>query len=96
MEILLRGKGLWRFVDGTKAKPSEDFVREMETFSRKSDIAIAYILMTIDQACKASVIRLRYPRDVWNTLMKSYQIVSKASIDANLSALQYGVFGICH
>ena len=83
MEILLRGKGLWQFVCEPDA--SDDGSNEN---SRKRDLALAYLMMSIDASCKGSVMTLRNPFEVWQKLKASYQAVSEAAIDAKLTKLQ--------
>lgn len=85
MEILLRGKGVWGFVDPTDSS-SERTVQAGS--QRKKDLALAYKIMSIDASCKAFVMTLRDPRTVWKRLKMAYQAVSEASNDAKLTKLQ--------
>lgn len=87
MEILLRGKGLWRYVSDENAP--------METMSsNKKDLALAYLMMSIDASCKGTVMTLRDPFEVWQKLKKSYQAVSEAAIDGKLTKLQQIRMGV--
>lgn len=85
IEILLRGKGLWEFVS---TESNQEVDEEQAGSSRKRDLALAYLLMSIDASCKATVMTMRDPRLIWGKLKKSYQAVSEAAIDAKLTKLQ--------
>lgn len=85
IEVLLRGKGVWIHVDpncSTVASQTD------ETDLQRSNLALAYILMSIDRSCKSSVMKLRNPREVCNTLKRTYQSVAEAAIDAKILKLQ--------
>ena len=86
MEIMLRGKGIWKHVEGSAVTPTDE--AKLATHERNQVLALANIMMSINPARKASVLRLGHPKEVWKTLKVTYQMVSEASIDAKLSALQ--------
>lgn len=61
MEVVLRGKGIWKYVDPdghTMANTERDVEQQ------KADLTLAYILMSIDLSCKSSGMRLRDPLEV--------------------------------
>lgn len=88
-EIFLRGKGLLKYVDGSICEPNEDDKKApVRINERKRDMALMYLLISIDTACKSPVLQMRDPKLVWITFRKSYHLVSEASTDAKLSALQ--------
>lgn len=82
LEIFLRGKGLWKFVDDERASATLYAVSFL-----KRDILLAYITMSITPSCKATVMTCRGPHEVWQRLKKIFQTVSEASIDAKLTRL---------
>lgn len=86
LETLLCLKGLYKHVEATAAEAVA--IEGKPSFQRKGDLALAHILMTINQSRKASVIALRSPNTIWNKLKKMYQAVSEASMDAMLTKLQ--------
>ena len=86
MEIMLRGKGIWKHVEGSAVTPTDE--AKLVTPKRNQDMALVNIMISITPACKASVLRLCDPKEAWKTLKETYEIVSVASIDAKLSALQ--------
>ena len=86
VEILLRGKGLWPYVMNTVQVPTDE--KQLTAFRQKQDQALAYIFSVIDASCKYSVMTLRDPAEVWNTLKSTFQKVSEASVDAKLTRLQ--------
>lgn len=66
MEIFLRGKGLWKLVcPGTSDGSTEN--------QRKTDLALAYILTSINKSCKENLMTLRNPEELWGTLRKTFQ-----------------------
>lgn len=80
--IFLRWKRLSKYINGGTGRPSKDPSKEQEVYLRKSDMVLAFVMVTIDQWFKASVIRLWGPKIAWVALEKTYQIVSEAPIDA--------------
>ena len=87
IEIVLRGKGLWKIVSGEEIGPDTSTAtgEEMEKFYQRRDRALTTLLFTIDDACSASVISLRNPKEIWDTLKARYETISQASIDALLA-----------
>lgn len=63
MEVVLRGKDIWKYGD-----PRIDTKATEYTSGHKSDIALAYLLMSIDKSCKLSVIRMRDTCEIWRHL----------------------------
>lgn len=66
MEVILRGRGLWRFIDSAQraqGPQDEDHVK-----IQKEDQAISLLLMSIEDECIAPVISLRHPNKIWDTL----------------------------
>lgn len=59
-----------------------------EVDEQKRDSALAYILTSVDNSCKAMVWQMRCPNKAWNTLKETFKSVSEASTDAKLSRLQ--------
>lgn len=99
LEVVLRGKGLWKFVETpyTECSATPETIDEnssgnesnaVETMIQKRDLALAYIVTSIDPTCKAVVRKVRCPAKAWKLLRTMFQAVSEASIDAKLSALQ--------
>lgn len=94
LEILLRGKGLWGYVNGDITDPIDlsnnegGVSADRAKFKQKMDLALANIFMTINASCKASVITLRDPKEVWDKLKEMYQTVSETAIDAKLMKFQ--------
>lgn len=103
IEVVLRGKGLWKYVKpdvdcraapvravGQESETTSDAERETqnEVDEQKQDMALAYLLTSIDSTCKAMVRKMRCPREVWNTLREMFQSVSEAALDSKLSQLQ--------
>lgn len=96
MEIVLRGKGLWDIVSGNEEEPLVDGAESGQAttvpnallkFRRRQDVALTNLLLTVDDSCSASVISMRDPKEVWDTLKSMFHTISEASIDAYL--LQY-------
>lgn len=52
------------------------------------DLALAYIVTSIEPTCKAVVRKTRCPGKPWKVLRTKFQAVSKVSFEAKLSALQ--------
>lgn len=80
MEVLLRGRGLWRFVDGAQRAPVPH--EEAHVTMQKKDQAISLLLMSIADECIAPVICMRDPKDIWDTLSEMYKATSAASVDS--------------
>lgn len=55
---------------------------------QKRDLALAYIIASLDATCKASDRQLRCPDEAWRTLKEMFQAVSEASVDSKLFQLQ--------
>ena len=55
---------------------------------RESNMALAYLLISVDALCKTMVMALRDPREVWMRLRKKYRTVFKAAVDAESTKLQ--------
>lgn len=55
--------------------------------SMKRDLAIDYLIMSINAYWKAAVMNFRDPRRVWEILQKSYQDVSEEIIDEKLTKI---------
>lgn len=92
MEIVLRGKGLWKYVDDVDLEngqnEDEEEVQLSETEETKRDLALAYLVTSIDTSCKSMVRTMRCPRTVWRSLRNMFQSASQAAIDAKLTQLQ--------
>lgn len=82
MEILLRCKGLWKFVSLNTNSTTSSSSLPSEAKSQKRDLALSYILMSIDMLCKSSALTLQDPALVWKKLRDLYQAVSESAIDA--------------
>lgn len=82
MEIILRGRGLWKFVE------NKENIDEGENSEQKRDLALAYILTSVSNLCKPAIRKARCPTEAWNKLRTMFQAVSEASIDAKLTKLQ--------
>lgn len=74
MEILSRGKGLWEY-DNPSSERSDS--TDTETNARRSDMALAHILLSIYASCKAEVMTMREPKEIWKKLKKTYHAVSR-------------------
>lgn len=61
MEILLRGKVIWKCVDLAKG---QEVIRGEESTSQKSDLALTCLVIFKNRSFKSSVMRLRNLRDV--------------------------------
>lgn len=100
MEVMLRGKGLRKFVENTtgsqqfKSSTEQAFqpkgnqtgdVELSEADAQKRDLALAYIVTSVDQSCKAIVRQLRCPKVALKTQRATFQFVCEASVDAKLS-----------
>lgn len=87
MELVLRGKGLWEIGTGDEIFPAEPgtTTENLNKFNRRRDVAVTTILLTIEDTCSASVINLRDPKVIWDTLKDTFQTTSKASIDTYLT-----------
>lgn len=86
IELVLRGKGLWGFISGDEDEPTTE--TEKAKYLRRKDMALSNLLLTIEDACSASVIDLREPKAVWEELKTIYQAVSTASVDSFLTQYQ--------
>ena len=60
IEIVLRGKGIWKIVSGEETGPDTSTAtgEEMENFYQRRDRALSTLLLTIDDACSAFVISI--------------------------------------
>lgn len=90
MEIFLRGKGLLGYLDGPL-----DFRSEAEPIQatnnddvRKRLMMISYIMIKISPSRKVAILKMWYPKEVWDKLRSTNKMVSESSIDAKLSVLQ--------
>lgn len=84
LEIFPRGNGLWGYVDGEVAGETTSD----DSSAQKRDMDLAYNMMSITPACKASLMTCRDPDELWNKLKRLFLSVSEASIDAKLKRLQ--------
>lgn len=93
MEVVLRGRGFWKFVDpSVRSENSEAYEGAITSLTEadetKRDLALTYILTFVDSSCKGIIRQVRCPQETCVTLCKTFQTVSEASIDAKLSKLQ--------
>ena len=88
LELVLRGKGLWRLVFGDESISGTDDEKSKASFERRKDVALTTILLSVDDSCIAPVIDERDPTVAWRTLKKIRQAVSDASIDSYLTKYQ--------
>lgn len=88
MEIVLRGKGLWEIVTGTEHQQAQDDADAKKKFEQRQDIAVTNLFLTIEDTCLSSVISLRNPKDIWDTLKEMFKSTSEASIDSYLVQYQ--------
>lgn len=61
---------------------------------QKRNLALAYIVTSIDATCKASFWKLRCPAKAWRTLNEMFQAVSEAAVDSKLCQFQAMTLGI--
>lgn len=102
-EIVLRGKGLWQFVElepilrellgGTLSSQVEHDEHLTDVVLRKADeqernLALAYNLEWVVDTCRAMVQAMRCPGKIWSDLRETVKPVSEACIDAILLKLQ--------
>lgn len=104
MEVILRGKGLWKYVSKfpeleesglIKKRSGSRSVTETQESAcneksevQKRDLALAYIPTSVGRTCKAIERKARCPREACNLLRTIFHAVSEAAIEANLSTLQ--------
>lgn len=104
MEIVLGRKGLWKFVGGSTAKPVDLRVDSLlseykgddrgvdEELSGKGkeqkDLALEYILKSVDSSCKALIWQTRCPRLAQTTIEEASKSVSVAAIDVKPTQAQ--------
>ena len=88
IELVLRGKGLWKLVTGDEQEPAAGDESVIAKFARRRDVAVTTILLSIEESCLSPVMNLRDPIEIWRTLRETFQSVSEASIDAYLSRYQ--------
>lgn len=104
MEVNLKEIGLWRFVEtpygdrsltknvttSTDEQTSERAAIEKQHAEnlQRRDLAVAYILTSIEPICKEIVPKVRCPTTAWSILKVSFQAVSKAAIDEKPLKLQ--------
>ena len=62
--------------------------KKIISYQRRRDIALTTILLTIDDACSATVIDQRDPAKIWLELHDMYHAISLASVDTYLSQYQ--------
>ena len=86
MEVLLRGRGLWYFID--EAQRDSASIDEGQAYALKKDQAIALLLMCIEYDCIAPVISLRDPTKIWITLDDMFKATSAAMVDAYVAQYQ--------
>ena len=86
MEFILRAKGVWRIVAENERPPSD--AAHLERYERRRDLALTNIVLTIDDPISASVITLRDPNKVWETLRILFSTVSEARVDSYMSQYQ--------
>lgn len=96
MEVILRRKELWKYVEKSPEREEQDpradrlsstwaRTREMsESKVQKRDLALAYVVTSVDQSCKSFVRKVRCPRNAWETLCKTFYSMSEAAVDAKL------------
>lgn len=74
----------------SQVEDEEHFVDavQSEANKQKRDLALEYILTSVDESCKAMVRMMRCPRKPWSTLQETFKAVSEACIDAKLLQLQ--------
>lgn len=81
MKIVLRGKGLWRFVERVGEKMTKEE-------AQKKDLTLAYIFASASGSCKPAVIMIRCPEGTWHKLRSMFLAVLKAAVDAKITRLQ--------
>ena len=86
IEVYLRGRGLWAYVDGTTVAPAAGTA--LADFNRKCDQANSIILLSIQKECLAPVISMREPDKVWTTLKNMFESSSQANVDGLLVTYQ--------
>lgn len=84
MEVLLRGKGIWPYVDRSGSAVTE---KDDETATQKADLALFYILMYDDRSQRAPVLSLCSPCDVRKKLKDTCHSVATAVMDVTLTSL---------
>ena len=87
IEVYLRGRGLWGYVDGTTVAPAAG-ADDRAAHEQKCDQAISIILLSIQQECLAPVISMRNPQMIWTTLKDMFESSSQANFDALLVQYQ--------
>ena len=86
IEVVLRGKGLWTLVDGSEN--TQTAASELAKYLQRKDQAITILLISIDNGCLAPVIEKRDPKDIWDSLEKTFKTSSEVSVDAFISEYQ--------
>lgn len=81
MEIIFRGKGLWKFVE----RPSEVMGRNKEV--QKRDLHLAYI-RTSASGGRKPVRMIRCPNEARNKLRRIFLAVSEVAVDGKLPRLE--------
>lgn len=89
LELVVRGRGLWGFTNGTEQIPGEPQGADaLKKYLLRKDQAISLILLPIEDQCIAPVIGLRDPKEIWDCLKSMHEKSSEASIDAYLVQYQ--------
>lgn len=91
MEVILRGRGLWKYV--LTPKPEQDDedgeqVAQMEQEAMRVDLSLAYILTSVDNSCKPLFRQVWGPNRARSVLCDTLHTVSEAAIDVKLTNLQ--------
>lgn len=75
MSVMLKGRGLWKYVNGTATYPVDD-VKKCELHDRESDLAYSLIIQTIDKGQYIHVRHTESAKDAWDALGEQYNKVS--------------------
>lgn len=86
MKVLLRGRGLWRFVDDAQSTPVPQ--EEAHVTMQKMNQAILLLLMSLADECVAPAICMKDLKDIWDTLSRMYKATSAATVDSFLVQYQ--------
>lgn len=86
LDFVLRTKVLLQIVTGEEKIPSD--ATEKAKFRRRSDLALANIIFSIDDSVNAAVITIGDPNKMWGILKEKNATVSEARIDSYLQKYQ--------
>ncbi len=64
IELVLRGKGLWKLVTGDEQEPVAGDESEIAKFAKRRDVAVTTILLSIEESCLSPVMNLRDPIEI--------------------------------